>query len=197
MKGAFFVLYVFFTAVAVRGQVVIRDSLIAISKSEFERGTLLSKKRFFDGECQKGANGKLVISNCRQVFIDDTTDEGFVKYDYVGDLDKTQRYKVVRETEYNGETYQIVDTKFNCESVRLLGEPQMFDNLIVNSNESVTTDRPPIVEVWKIEHDGIRKIASINLRRFFEGYLDVIEFRVSSRNKVLFKNFDGKYWRIN
>ena len=196
MKEIVIILSMLFTAFAVSGQEVKKDSLVSISKSEFYKGKPFSKKRFIDVKNQQWKNDTFFISNCSQGFIDDTTDGVFEQYDYVGDLDKASQYKVVKRTEFNGETYYIVNTKLACKSVQLLGEPQIFEHLIVNYNESQTTDRRPIIEIWKIQNGDIQKIDSINFRHF-EDYMEVKEFRLSNNYKIMFENDNGKCWQLN
>ena len=185
------------TSVGLKAQITKRDSLIAISKLEFEIGMPLKNKRYYDKTVQKKANGKLVIPNCSKVFIDDTTDDNFVEYEYVGDLDMELKYKVVKETWYNGETYHILSTKLNYQSVHLLGEPKLFGKLIVNCNTSETTDKQPIIEVWRIENQNIKKIITINLWKFSNDWIDVELLRISEDRKIIFKDFNGKYWKLN
>ena len=156
-------------------------------------------KRYYDKKVTK-KNGKLIIARKCKTFIDDTTDLGFTEYKYIGDLDSLLRFKVIQELGYNGAYYCIVDTKLNCQTVDLIGEPQIFGRLIVNSNESETEDRRPLIEIWRIEEKEIKKITTLNLYnlRPWSEPVDVEIFKIANDGKIMFKDFyKNKYWKIN
>ncbi len=174
-----------------------RDSVVAISKDEFDKGLSLTTKRSIDKSVWK-VNGRLSVAKNCEVFIDDSTDRDYHEYNYEGDLDKSHRYKVVRELFYNGNEYFILDTRNNCKLYHLLGKPGLSGDLIINLNESETTDAKLLIEIWKVGVTGISKVRTIDLQNYKGPSKNIyaIELKISDKRKILIRDSKDKYWRV-
>ncbi len=161
------------------------DTLISISKTEFEKGSI-------EGKLKKDSNiikkkGVLKIGYCK-TFIDNSDDENFCEFDYIGNINNS--FRVVKKTLYNGEEYIILTKNNPCKTYTFKGYPHICDSIIINFDESVTTDRKKIIEVWRITSIGISKIKNIPLSKNIQ--TNNIRFL---NNFVLIKDNKGRYWK--
>jgi hypothetical protein len=166
------------------------DSLITTSKAEFDKGK--KEISFFKDLVSKKQNGQLKIASCKS-FVDNKADNDFYEYTCVGSLDKQQHLIIVKKTLYNGEEYLIVNTSKNCAVTKLLGKPHVFDSLAVNFNESETTDKRKIIEIWHTTQNGLVKKELIKYNRS----IDFVDIRILGDKKFVLKDHTGKYWKID
>ena len=173
-----------------------KDSVTAISKAEFDKGKAFRHNLYFDTAVHKKGS-RLFIPYCR-VLRDDFADERYDSLSYEGDIDKAHRYKVVRRTGYNGYVCLLTDTKKMCHADTLLGDPEVCGNFIVNKNESETTDKKILLEVWRINKDGIKKLRTIGFSRYPDSKdeIDPDVIKMSADGTILVKDMNGKYWRV-
>ena len=165
------------------------DSLVKITKNEFDRANKTIP--FVKDVKIKKSKGKIIFANCK-TFKDINSDNNFVEYSYQGDIDGKHQYKILKKTTYNGEEYIIVNRK-KCKLFFLLGKPYMNGSIIANFDESATTDRKKILQVWKIGTNEIKKVKIINLPATDLQFTDI---RFSLTNKILLKDNNGGYWKV-
>lgn len=176
----------------------LKDTLFPITRMIFDKGRSFTTKLCQDKNVIK-KNGQIVASKICIVFKDDTTDGTYEKYDYAGDLDISLRYKAIKDITYNGEEYNIIDTRNKCKSYRLLGRPQLYNSIIVNLNESQITNKKKLIEIWLIGNNGIKKVTTIDIEKI-TGYsvdIDPEVLKISNRQELMFKDSHGGYWRLN
>lgn len=165
------------------------DSLVSATKQEYEAGS----KEFSlvkDGKVEK-KNNTLRIGSCKAL-VDNEANDNFYEFDYCGDVDSNLTLKVIRKTLYNGEEFIILNTK-SCEVYNLLGKPHLFESLIINFNESETTDRKKIIQVWKIESGKLYHIKSIP----FKENLVFTDIRVDGGNGIFLKDDKERFWKAS
>ncbi|MBN9299699.1 MAG: hypothetical protein J0I41_22040 [Filimonas sp.] len=176
-----------FSSIVVRARS--SDSLVLSNVNYFDKAEV-EKEMPKDAHVKK-ENTKLRVSKCMS-FHDKNTDEENSIYTYLGDLDSLQNYKVVKETLYNGEEYLVVDVLNKCKVTSLLGKPHLFGSFIINLNESETTDKKKIIEIWKLSNNGLKKHKDI----YYKKMLNVLEIRFLD-NKFIMKDTSGRYWQIS
>ncbi len=173
-----------------------KDSLVSISRAEYIKGTPFKTNYPSDKNVIKKDRTLSVSPSC-PAFKDDTTNVNLYEYSYVGDLDDQFRYKIVKRESYNGEEYYIIDTR-KCSTYHLLGKPQLSGTIIVNANESETTDKKRLIEIWTINKKGIKKLATIDLRikPYASEPIDPFELRISGDRRLMFKDTNGHLWKL-
>ena len=89
----------------------------------------------------KKRNGKLVFARgCTQ--LKDVFEHGdySIEYSYVGDLPINYKLHVVKKQLLSGEQYVLIDRRLSYKTYLLNGRPYLVKMLLVNFNESETTD---------------------------------------------------------
>ena len=172
-------------------------AVTAISKDLFDKAAPLRMAYYPDRVVVK-VNGRLMLPALCGVIKEDTSGDNYYSLDCVGDIDTAGRILVVKEETYNGVSYWLYDTRKDCKTYHLLGAPQVYGNIIANINESETTDRRAMVELWRVSEGGIEKLLT---RRFFPARreadcIDPVELRILHGNVLAFKDSHGKYWQL-
>lgn len=165
-----------------------KDSLVAITQQQFQAGMPAGK--FYKDTTVKKVKHTIRIGTCR-MFKDDLSDTGFCKYDYAGDLDTGLVFKVIKQTLYNGEVYVVIN-RDSCKRYNLSGKPYVFKNMLINFNESETTDRRKYMELWTIINATLQKSGTVSLSEnaWFT------EVRTNEKGEILMKDTDNKYWKL-
>lgn len=166
-----------------------KDSLIRTTKHEFEKGN--RETALFKDLSIKKQKNILRIPNCK-VFRDSKADDDFYEFNYIGDIQKKSPLKVISKTLYNGTEFLIVDNKNGCKLYTLLGKPHVSGSTIINFNESETTDRKKVIEVWKLMHNKFFKLKDI---AFFSN-LQFTDVRFIPNKCVVIKDIKGQYWKF-
>lgn len=165
------------------------DSLSKTSKEVFDKAKPEYVYRKDDNVKKK--NATLKVSNCLTL-KDNNSDKNFYEFNYIGDIDTARRFRIVRKTLYNGEEYRIIDVLNKCRVYDLLGLPHTFGKVIINFNESETTDKKKVIEIWQLNSQGIVKLKNV----FYKKKLSFSEVRSLDESAFIIKDIDGMYWKI-
>lgn len=178
------VICLFSFAAALRAQ---PKTLLPATKIEFEKGkkaiVLTRSKQIVKKK------GVLVIPNCKS-FRDDNSDENYKEFEYLGGF--SGNWEVVRELTSNGTSSIIINSASKCSQIPVPGGVWVFDSVIVNFNESETTDVLCFVEFRSFEHVSIGSPRRVNL----PSGCGIVEVRMSDKGELLWMDGSKKYWKM-
>ena len=143
----------------------------------------------------KKQSGKLIIpisSKPSKVFKDDSSDENFHEFEYIGDI-KGSKLCLVKRTEYNGEEFYLINRSTGSVDT-LIGQPVFAQNMkdfaCINNPG---TDEKQQIQICEIKNGAAKTRVYLNGKAdtFLEGIACL------NRNSILTKDNKGKYWKLN
>jgi hypothetical protein len=139
--------------------------------------------------------GKLTVpvsGKPAKVFKDDSSDENFHEFEYLGDI-KTTKLSLVKRTDYNSEQFYLINRSTGIIDT-LIGQPVFAHNM----RDFVCINKPGTDEKQQIQVVEIKN-GSIKTRVFLKAKADTYLEDVSciDRNSILTKDNKGRYWKLN
>ncbi|QKG53279.1 hypothetical protein [Hymenobacter sp. BRD67] len=166
--------------------------LVKITKGAFEQGIL--PVEFYKNRTVKKHNGTLAFEGgCPQ--LRDIFEHGdySVEYTYIGDLPVNRKIQVVEKQLLNGRQYVVVDRRLGCKTYLLNGRPYLLKTLLINFNESQTTDLQGTIDFWQIKDNALIHVKKIKL--VGNQSAAAVRFSPGGAN-LLFKDFQGQFWSV-
>jgi len=132
-----------------------------------------------------------IINKRSKVFKDDSSDENFHEFKYLGDI-KATRLSLIKRVDYNSEQFYLINRSIGTIDT-LIGQPvfaHMRDFACINNP---STDEKQQIQVLEIKN------GSVNTRVFLKGKADTFLEDISciNRNSILTKDNKGKYWKLS
>jgi len=184
-----------FLALRVTGLAIGPEQPIAIteiSKVAFAKGILPIK--FHKDAAIKKVNGEVLLhAKCAR--LKDVVKNGdyYEEYKYIGDWPENHRLHVVDKVELNGHHCVIVDCRKGCKSYLLNGTPYLSKGMLINFNESETTDLQGGIYIWKITPNELKQSGYIRL----PGNQQAREVRFSADGShLLFQDMTNRFWSV-
>jgi hypothetical protein len=143
----------------------------------------------------KKQSGKLTIpisGKPSKVFKDDSSDENFHEFEYLGDI-KGTKLSLVKRTGYNSEEFYLVN-RLSGSTETLIGQPVFASNM----KDFACLNNPGTDEEQRIQVCEINN-GAVNTRVYLRGYPNTFiqDIGCVKRNSVLVKDNKGKYWRLS
>lgn len=180
-------------------------SIYASAQRKISCGYLEIKKAEYD-TCRKTAYltantkikkqaGKLIVpvtGKTPKIFNDDSTEENYHEYTYLGDIKGTV-LTLLKRTDYNGEEFYLVNRSTGAIDT-LIGEPvfawNMRDFACINNPG---TDEKQIVQICELKN------GSASTRGFLHCKTNSFLKHIAcvNRNFIMAEDNKGKYWRLN
>ncbi len=155
-----------------------------------------SKTSYLTANAQiKKQSGKLIVpvsGKPPKVFKEDSSDENFHEFEYLGDIIST-KLSLVKRINYNSEEFYLINRTTGTIDT-LVGLPVFASNIrdfaCINNPG---TDEKQQVQVCEVKN------GSVNTRVFLNGKADTFLEDISciTRNSILTKDNNGKYWKLN
>ena len=164
-----------------------------INKSQFDS---CSKTSFLivNALIKKQA-GKLTIpiaGKAAKFLKDDSSDENFHEFEYLGDI-KATKLSLVKRTDHNSEEFYLINRTTGTIDT-LVGLPVFSSNM----RDFACINNPGTDEKQRVQVCELRN-GSVNTRVFLRGKADTFLQDISciTRNSILAKDNNGKYWKLN
>lgn len=142
----------------------------------------------------KKQSGKLAIPQSERapkIFKDDTSNQNYQVYEYVGDIKKTN-LSLIKRTDYNSETFYLI-SHLTGRIDALIGLPVFAQN----RRGFACINNPGTDEMQQVQVGEIKN-GRVNTRVFLNGKAGVLLENITciSRNTLLAKDNTGKYWKL-
>jgi hypothetical protein len=143
----------------------------------------------------KKRSGKLAVPICDRpgmVFKDESSNENFHEFEYLGDI-KGTKLSLVKRTDYNSKEFYLINRSTGTVDT-LIGLPvfahNMRDFACINNP---STDEKQQIQVCEIKNSFVKT------RAFLKGKADTFLENISciSRNSILIKDNMDKCWKVN
>ncbi|UOQ66886.1 hypothetical protein [Hymenobacter volaticus] len=141
----------------------------------------------------KKHDGAIRLSQGCTLLKDSREDADYCEYEYLGDLAANHKLKVVRRQLYNGNEYVVIDARSGCKNYTFKGRPYSRNALLVNFDETKTTDRISSLEVWWITPTALVHVKRIVLGKIFPA--GPIHFSANGKS-VLFADEQARFWTV-
>jgi hypothetical protein len=189
----FIVIITFLTlTVSVTAQGQNSYTYIVISKTQFDncrkpsyliKNSLITKKA-----------GRLIIpiaGKAAKNFKDNNTEEGFHKFEYVGNIKGTQLL-LIKKTDYNHEEFYFINHLKGVTDT-LIGIPVFSLNMLHFSCINIPgTDEKQYIQTGIIKSGNVVLTNKLEIKKD----LHFTEVKCATANAVLTKNSEGQFWKI-
>jgi hypothetical protein len=192
MKTLIVIITFFTLTVSLTAQGQNSYTYIEISKTQFDncrkpsyliKNSLITKKA-----------GKLTIpisGKAAKNFKDNNTDEGFHKFEYLGNIKGTQLL-LIKKTDYNHEEFYFINHLTGVIDT-LIGFPVFSLNMLHFSCINIPgTDEKQYIQTGIIKNGNIVLINKIEIKKD----LLFTEVKCATANSVLTKTSEGQFWEI-
>ena len=133
-----------------------------------------------------------IAGKTSKVFKDDSSEENYKDYEYLGDI-KGTKLSLIKRTDYNSEEYYLLNRATGSIDT-LIGQPVFAQNMKdFACLNNPWTDQKQQIQVCEIEN------GSVNTRAYIMGKADTCfeDITCISRNSILTKDNKGKHWKLN
>jgi hypothetical protein len=191
-----------FAALICKGQIVgnkediFNSDKINCSLLESIEATYFSENAFpatmFDtSNLPKKVSNHIIVSHATDTltFSDDSSNNGFMVYEYSGFDKKTNRVLIVGLT-YNMSYYYLVNTQ-TLKVDTLIGNPFWVGGKLV-CLEGSYTDGSDFIEIWTVSKNEFVLTTKISFKRCG---ISPYKITLSKVNELLIKDIKGKYWK--
>jgi hypothetical protein len=164
-----------------------------IKKTQFDS---CSKTSYLTANAQiKKQSGKLIVpvsGKPAKIFKDDSSDENYHEFEYLGDIKGTE-LSLVKLTDYNSEEFYLIN-RLTGTIDTLVGLPVFAPNL----RDFACINNPGTDEKQQIQVCEIKN-GSVKTRVFLRGKADTFLEDISciNRSSLLTKDYKGNYWKLN
>lgn len=164
--------------------------LLSIDAQYFSENSLPATP-FDTSNLPKKVANQIIVSSATDTltFSDDSSDSGFMVYEYTG-FDKKRNRVLIEGLNYNMSYYYLINTQ-KLKVDTLIGKPFWVGGKLV-CLEGSYTDGPAFIEVWTISKSEFVLTTRISFKR-----CDIYPYKVtlSKTNELLMKDIQGKYWK--
>lgn len=133
-----------------------------------------------------------VSSKSSKVFIDDTSDENWHTFEYLGDI-KDAKFALVKRSDYNNEEFYLINKSTGTIDT-LIGPPVFSQNMrdfaCINNPG---TDEKQLIQVCELNNGFVKT-------RFYikgKGEMSLTGISCINRSSLLAKDNTGNYWKLN
>jgi hypothetical protein len=193
MKTLISIIAILTLSISANAQRQISYGYTEIKKTQFDS---CNKTSYLTANAQiKKQSGKLTLPlSCKtaKIFRDDSSDDNFHEFEYLGDIRGT-KLSLVKRTEYNSEEFYLINRSTGTIDT-LVGLPVFAPNL----RDFACINNPGTDEKQQIQVAEIKN-GSVKTRVFLKGKADTFLEDISciNRNSLLTKDNKGKYWKLN
>ena len=189
--GDFVMLWLLKLGCITQGQQLQHHTLTKSTRASWQQG-IVSDKLLRDATIKK-QNGVIRFAKGCTLLKDSHKSTDYYEHEYVGDFAANRNLKVVRRELYNGNEYVVIDARNVCKSYTFNGQPYGRNTLLVNFDETESTDRSSTLDVWRITPNALVHVKKIALGKVFP--TASIRFSVDGKS-VLFADEQAQFWSV-